>query len=111
MPPLSSIDPNAKLIGYKAAGILDAMMNNEPVPESTILVGLVCIVVRKSTDNIVVNDPVLANALWFIRTELASNLRVGDVAKELEVSRGTLNNLFQQTLFSPNFSYKTTSVA
>jgi LacI family transcriptional regulator len=100
MPPLSSIDPNAKMIGYKAAGILDAMMNGEPIPETTLLIDPVCIVVRQSTDNIAVNDPILAKALRFIRTEVARNLRVSDVAKEVAVSRGTLNSLFQQYLRS-----------
>jgi LacI family transcriptional regulator len=100
IPPLSSIDPNAKLIGYKAAVILDAMMNDEPLPTATILIEPVCIVVRQSTDNIAVNDPILAKALRFIRMEVASNLRVSDVAKEVGVSRGTLNSLFQEHLRS-----------
>jgi len=100
MPPISSIDPNAQLIGYKSAKVLDAMMNKEPLPAFPILVDPLYIAIRQSTDNIAVNDPVLARALRFIRTEVARNLRVNDVAKEIGVSRGTLNNLFIQHLQS-----------
>ncbi|MDR1959226.1 MAG: DNA-binding transcriptional regulator [Planctomycetaceae bacterium] len=100
MPPISSIDPNARIIGYQAAKILDTMMNKEPLPTFPILIDPVCIVVRQSTDNIAVNDPIVARALRFIRTEVAHNLRVNDVAKEVGISRGTLNSLFQKHLRS-----------
>ena len=32
-PPMSSIDPNARMIGYRAASLLERMMNQEPLPE------------------------------------------------------------------------------
>ncbi|MDR1493198.1 MAG: DNA-binding transcriptional regulator [Planctomycetaceae bacterium] len=97
-PPISSINPNAKIIGYQSAKILDLMMNGDPLPEFPILVDPAGIVVRQSTDNIAVNDPIVAHALRFIRTEVARNLRVSDVTKETGVSRGTLNMLFHQHL-------------
>ncbi|MDR0870592.1 MAG: DNA-binding transcriptional regulator [Planctomycetaceae bacterium] len=100
LPQLSSIDPNAKLIGYNAAAILDAMMNNETLPAESVSVEPACVIIRQSTDNTAVNDPVLAHALQFIREEVARNLRVNEVAKEVGVSRGTLNTLFMQHLNS-----------
>lgn len=97
-PPISSIDPNAKHIGYQAAFLLDAMMNGRELPELPIVVPPSHIVVRQSTDNIAVNDPILAKALRIMRDEVARNIRVNDVARELCVSRGTLNNLFRKHL-------------
>ncbi|GHT40641.1 XylR family transcriptional regulator [Planctomycetales bacterium] len=99
-PSLSSIDPNAKQIGYRAAEILNAMMNEMPLPRFPVIVDPLCNVVRQSTDNIAVNDPILNKALRFIRVEVVQNLRVNDVVREVGVSRGTLNNLFQKHLRS-----------
>ncbi|MDR3234618.1 MAG: DNA-binding transcriptional regulator [Planctomycetaceae bacterium] len=98
LPPLSSIDPNARLIGYRAAEILDALMNDLPLPQQTEYVEPLCVALRQSTDNIAIRHPLLAKALWFIRNEVAQNLRVSDVAKEVGVSRGTLNVLFMEYL-------------
>ena len=97
-PPISSVDPNAKKIGYEAAFLLDRMMNEEPLPELPIIVSPSYIATRQSTDNIAVNDPMLAKAMRFIRNEVARNIRVSDVAEELGVSKGTLNNLFRKHL-------------
>ena len=97
-PPLSSIDPNARQIGYEAAQLLDAMMNGRPLPTLPVVVQPSGIVTRQSTDNVAVDDPVLAQALRIIRTDVARHLRVADVARELCISKGTLNNLFRKHL-------------
>ncbi|GHT13789.1 XylR family transcriptional regulator [Planctomycetales bacterium] len=110
-PALSSIDPNAKRIGYLAAETLDRMMVNRLAYRSTkgtfneetpipIFVEPSHIAVRQSTDNIAVDNPMLVKALRFIRQEVAQNIRVSDVAKEVGVSRGTLNNIFEEYLHS-----------
>ena len=97
-PPLSSIDPNARQIGYEAAQLLDAMMNGRRLPELPVVVQPSGIVTRQSTDNIAVDDPVLAQALRIIRADVAQHLRVADIARELCISKGTLNNLFRKHL-------------
>jgi LacI family transcriptional regulator len=99
-PALSSIDPNAKRIGYIAAETLDKMMYHKPLPPLPVFIEPSHITVRQSTDNIAVDNPVLAKALRFIRQEVAQNIRVSDVAKEVGVSRGTLNNIFEEYLHS-----------
>lgn len=97
-PPISSIDPNAKRIGYEAAKLLDLMMNRKKIPELPVVVEPGFIVTRQSTDNIAVSDPLLAKALRFIRGEVARHIRVSDVANEIGVSKGTLNNIFRKHL-------------
>ena len=99
-PPLSSIDPNARQIGYEAAKLLDSMMNGRRLPNLPIVVQPSPIVIRQSSDNIAVGDPVLTDALRIIRSDVARHLRVTDVASELCVSKGTLNNLFRKHLNS-----------
>ena len=97
-PPISSIDPNARQIGYKAATLLDLMMHNKALPELPVVVQPAFIVTRQSTDNIAVDDPVLAEALRIIRNDVARHLSVKDITRELHISKGTLNNLFRKHL-------------
>ncbi len=99
-PPISSIDPNAKMIGYQAASLLNRMMNREPLPDLPVVVQPLHIATRQSTDNIAVNNVILARAMRFIRNEVARNIRVSEIAHELGVSRGTLNNLFKKHMNS-----------
>jgi len=97
-PPMSSIDPNAHTIGYQAASLLERMMNRETLPPLPMMVEPSSIATRQSTDNIAVNDPKLVQAMRYIRNETARNIRVNDVAREIGVSKGTLNNLFRRHL-------------
>ena len=97
-PPISSIDPNARMIGYQAASLLERMMNREPQPDLPVVVEPSFIATRQSTDNIAVSDTKLVQAVRFIRNEVARNIRVNDVAREIGVSKGTLNNLFRRHL-------------
>ena len=99
-PPISSIDPNAKMIGYETAKLLDVMMDGQQLPELPVVVQPSFVATRKSTDNFAVDNPLLAEALRIIRSNTAQCLRVSDVANELCVSKGTLNNLFRKYLGS-----------
>ena len=97
-PPISSIDPNAKQIGYEAATLLDAMMYKRRLPALPIVVQPSFIVARQSTDNLATDDPLLAEALRIIRTDVERHLSVNDVVDKLCISKGTLNNLFRKHL-------------
>jgi len=99
-PPISSIDPNAKQIGYEAAKLLDLMMLGQQLPELPVDVLPSFIVARQSTDNLAIDDPVLSEALRIIRTGVAKYLSVADIVSELCISKGTLNNLFRKHLSS-----------
>ena len=66
-PPLSSIDPNCEQIGYQAAALLDRMMKGKAPPPSRILVPALCVVARRSTDALAVDDPDAAEAIRFVR--------------------------------------------
>ena len=97
-PPISSVDPNARQIGYEAAKLLDAMMHRTRLPPLPVVVRPACVVARQSTDNLAIADPLLAEALQIIRTDVATHLSVTDVVNKLCVSKGTLNNLFRKHL-------------
>ena len=65
-PSLSSIEVGFERVGYEAAALLDRLMDGRPAPKAPILVQPAGLVVRRSTDVYVVDDPEVAAALRFI---------------------------------------------
>jgi LacI family transcriptional regulator len=98
-PPLSSVAPNARAIGYQAAVLLDLMFQNKPLPELPIYVPATHIETRLSSDVIAVNNSSVAAAIHFIRERLnQGQLSVTDIAKHLNLSKSTLTRLFRKWL-------------
>jgi len=98
MPPLSSIRPNTFQMGYEGAALLDALMRGEAPPEAPILIPPCDVVVRRSSDVLALEDPELTAALRLIRDRACEGIDVGDILKNVAVSRATLERRFQQTL-------------
>jgi LacI family transcriptional regulator len=93
IPPLSSIDVNPDRVGYRAATILDAMMNGrtEEVPSEVVLVPPRAVVARRSTDVLASEDPAVVEVLRFIRDHAGeSRLRVADVVAHVRASRAAI---------------------
>ncbi len=97
-PPLSSVALDLEKAGYEAAHLLDGLMNGRPVEEHIVWVGPTHLLVRRSSDAIVQEDPVVAGALQFIRDHPWENLGVRDVAASAGVSRRTLERRFYRAL-------------
>lgn len=87
--PMSSIELDARQIGYRAAKLLDDLMNGRP-PTPTQWIPPTGVVTRRSTDIIVAEDPVVAKALRMIRDRCGAGIKVDDLLDELDVSRRTL---------------------
>jgi LacI family transcriptional regulator len=96
-PTLSSVDLDARRIGYEAAGLLDRKMAGEQV-EDTILTSPSHVVVRQSTDLIAIEDPDVAQALRFIRELACTGIDVSRVAEEVGLSRRAMERRFRQYL-------------
>jgi LacI family transcriptional regulator len=98
-PPLSSIVLNAWQMGYEAAALLDRMMKGETVaPGYEMLMAPLEVSVRQSTDVVAIVDPLVANAVRFIRKHADRGIKVQDVLLELAVSRTTLQEHFRNSL-------------
>ena len=97
-PPLSSIDPNCEQIGYQAAASLDRMMKGKAPPPSRILVPALCVVARRSTDALAVDDPDAAEAIRFVREHACQGILIEDVMKHVSVSRSTVQRWFEKHL-------------
>jgi LacI family transcriptional regulator len=97
-PSLTSIQPDTERIGYEAAGLLDSMMKGRPGRPGIQQIPPLAIVERSSTDVVPVDDPIIVNALRFIRAQLHKGIGVKDVLEEVGRSRTDLENRFHQHL-------------
>jgi LacI family transcriptional regulator len=97
-PPLSSVDPDWVRVGFEAAKLLDVLMAGQPPPAQPILVTPAGVVARQSTDTVVVENPLVAKAIRFIRDNAAKPVRIADLVKALGVSRRSLEQRFKASL-------------
>ncbi len=89
-PSLSSVIPNAPLIGFRAAELLSAEMAGQRSQARKHLIDPVGVSERQSTDTYAVDDPDVAKALSFIRARACSGIGVEDVSSHVGISRSTL---------------------
>lgn len=103
--PLSSVDHDLEANGYEGAALLDRLMTKKAVARdpahvalrpSLALIPPRGIVVRRSTDTLAADDPLLSAALHEIERRLATRFGVGDVAAALGISRTRLDQLFAE---------------
>jgi LacI family transcriptional regulator len=97
-PPLSSVVPNAQLIGYEAAAALDLLMRGKKVRNRELLVPPSGITARRSTDLMAITDPLVASAMQFIRRHASDGIQVDDIVEALAVSRSVLQRRFRDEL-------------
>jgi LacI family transcriptional regulator, galactose operon repressor len=95
-PPLSSVIPDPERIGYVAAECLDRLMGGESATEMEKEIAPQGIAVRQSSDVFAVSDPVLANALRYIRERACEGMTVQDLLDHLCVSRSWLERNFRK---------------
>ncbi len=89
-PPLTSVDVNAEMVGYKAAEMLDRMMQGQKVTEHETLVAPRSVVTRRSTDVVASEDEEVSRAISYIRAHAFKRIHAADVLKYLGVSRTSL---------------------
>ena len=95
--PLSSIQPNSRMLGMTAAMNLQSLMNGKKVRNMTLIEPL-NVVERYSSSRIAVDDPVIATALGIIREKAGSGLRVSEILEFLPISRRSFELRFRSTL-------------
>jgi LacI family transcriptional regulator len=94
-PQLTSIDVNPERIGYRAAELLDRMMQGEAPPSEPLLLPPRCVVLRQSTDTLAVEDEEVAMALRHIRSHACEGIRVEDLLAKVFLSRSALERRFR----------------
>ena len=101
--PLSSVDHDLEKNGYEGAVLLNRLMSTRQGFRTskrsniqTFLLPPRGIIVRKSTDTLAADDPLLSAALREIAKRLATSFGVAEVAEALKVPRTRLDRLFAE---------------
>ncbi len=97
-PPLSSVALNAETAGYRAAALLDSMMQGRERKRRRIVVEALGVITRRSTDIVAVDDQDIAKALKFIRHQHGCDISVDRVAEEVAMSRRSLEKRFREVI-------------
>ena len=97
-PELSSLRYDGAKVGYLAAELLDRMMAGKKPRQKETLVPPRGIMVRASSDDLVINDPLVARAARLMREGAAEGITVDDVCRRVNASRSTLERRVKATL-------------
>jgi LacI family transcriptional regulator len=96
---LSSIEHDSETMGYRAAELLESLMNGAVSPLSVIRIAPKGVAVRVSTDTLAVKNDRIAHALRHIAENFARPmLSVSGVAEAVGVSRRHLERMFRTEL-------------
>ncbi len=97
-PALSSIEANGERIGYVAAETLQQLLAGARLDGGAQLIKPTTLVCRRSTDATAVREPIVAEALRFMRAYACQEIRALDVARHVNVSRRYLEQQFRQVV-------------
>jgi len=94
--PISSVDTNLELLGYRGAAVLDDLMHGGSIPPRPLRIAPKTIMVRRSSDLLAMNHPNIARALRFVWEHAQEPISVGDVVQAAAMSRRGLHVAFLQ---------------
>ncbi|MGR6980013.1 XylR family transcriptional regulator [Testudinibacter sp. P27/CKL/0425] len=95
---LSSVLQGTKAMGYQAAKILQNMLQGKRVKTEPLLIPPVRIEERASTDYRSIHDPLVIQAMHYIRLHAYSGIKVEQVLDYVKASRTNLENRFKLEL-------------
>ncbi len=98
IPPLSSIEQDTDRVGYEAAALLDSILDGATPPNAPIVVSHIKMITRASSDILAVDDPLISQALEFIRDHLGEAIGIDQIARVTNVSRRTIETRFRDRL-------------
>jgi LacI family transcriptional regulator len=97
-PPLSSIVTDSERIGFEAAALLQQLMDGKRPNAMRIFIPSLGIAVRQSSDVTATADIQVAKAVRYIREHAFEGIDVGDVVREVMISRTALDKRFLKAL-------------
>jgi len=96
-PPLSSVIPDARRVGFVAAELLAGLMQRDRLDASRVVeIPPAGLATRQSTDLVAVADQRLARAMRHIRAHAHEVLAVDDIARAAGMSRSLLERKFRE---------------
>lgn len=98
--PLSSINHNLERIGYEGAAKLERLMNGEVGVENATLIKPDGVTIRRSTNALVVTDPLISDTLEYLEKNLHRPISTDDIAEAFGTTRKKIETRFRQQLHS-----------
>lgn len=95
---LSTIAQGTEEMGYKAASLLQKMLQGKDIGLPRLLINPKQIIERRSTDYRSVQDPYIMQAMHFIRNNACRGIKVEQVLTEVRLSRSNLESRFKKEL-------------
>jgi LacI family transcriptional regulator len=99
--PISSVDRNLELLGYRGAELLNQLMHRTPPPREPIRVPPAGLIARKSSDLLAVNHSGLARSIRFLWGNFHKSIGVEDLVKASAMSRSALHQTFMEHFGRP----------
>lgn len=95
---LSSVVQGTKNMGYHAAKTLHNLLQEKPIKQSPLLLPPLRVEARTSTDYRSIQDPLVIQAMHYIRMYACSGIRTEQVLDFVKTSRSNLEKRFKQEL-------------
>jgi LacI family transcriptional regulator len=99
--PISSVDRNLELVGYRGAELLNHLMHGKKPPRQPIRIPPKGLIERKSSDLLAVNHQGVARSLQFLWKNYQSPIGVEDLVKVAAMSRSALHQAFLEHVGRP----------
>jgi LacI family transcriptional regulator len=96
--PISSVDTNLELMGYRGAALLDELMRGKKAPRQPIRIPASSLITRKSSDLLAVRHKGVANSLRFILEHCHEPISVKSLVGVAAMSRRGLHKAFMEHL-------------
>ncbi len=97
-PSLTSVVLPGEELGYQAAAMLERHLAGEPFPDAPVEVTGRYVAVRRSTDVIAIDDPLVVRALKMIRDSRRDGVTVSDIHEAIPASRRSLELRFRKAV-------------
>ncbi|MGD1019635.1 MAG: DNA-binding transcriptional regulator [Verrucomicrobiia bacterium] len=99
--PISSVDGNLELVGYRGAELLDNLMDGRPAPKQPIRIPPAGLIARKSSDLMALRHPGVARSLCFIWEHCQESIGIEDLMRVSSMSRSGLHQAFLEHIGRP----------
>lgn len=99
--PISSVDVNMEMAGYRGAALLDEMMQTNSATTQMVRLPPFRLIVRKSSDLFAVNHPGIAQSLRYMWDHCHEPIGVNDLAKAASMSLRSFHQTFVDNVGRP----------
>lgn len=96
--PISSVDTNLEVLGYRGAELLDQLMSGKKPPREPIRIPAAGVVARKSSDILTIKHRGVARSLQFLWEHGHEPISIKDLVKAAAMSRRGLHKAFLEHL-------------